>query len=102
MGGEIALSNNYSKISKITGKRRKRYVNFPKDRSKHTCLIHVLGHLSYEFKILVDFGSKYSHISPTKVHRHDPQLEINVTDSKGIIILSIILWMISSCKKIIN
>ena len=34
--------------------------------SKHTSIIHGPRHSSYEWKILADFGSKYSKIRPTK------------------------------------
>ena len=41
--GEAALSNPYSKISESAGKRRKRYVDYLKDKYKPTCLIHASG-----------------------------------------------------------
>ena len=43
-----------------------------KDRSKHTFIINGSGHSSDVWKILKDFGSKYSKISPTKDQVHDP------------------------------
>ena len=71
MRGESALSNTYSEMGESSGKRRKRYVDHPKDISKLTCLIHVPGHSSYICKVLGDFGSKYYKIRPTKYHGHD-------------------------------
>ena len=67
-----ALSNTYSDISKSVGKRRKNYVDHLKDRSKHTCLIHIPVHSSDECMILGDYGSKYSKRRPTKDCRYDP------------------------------
>ena len=50
--GEDALSNTYSDISESTGKRRKIYVDHPRNRSKLTCLIHGHRHSSDESKFL--------------------------------------------------
>ena len=43
---EAASSTTYSEMTESSGKRRKRYVYHPKDRSKLTCLIHSPGHSS--------------------------------------------------------
>ena len=43
-----------------------------KDRSKHTCFIHCPGNSSYEFKVLWDFGLKYSKRRPTKYRGNEP------------------------------
>ena len=40
MRGESALSNNYSNMTEISGKCRKRYVDHKKGRYKPTYLIH--------------------------------------------------------------
>ena len=52
-------------------KRRKRYVDYPRDKSK-TCLIHGPGNSSDDFKVLNGFVSKYAKIRPTKDPVHDP------------------------------
>ena len=72
---EAALSTTYSEISESAGKRRKRYVDNPKDRLKLTCLIHVPGNSSDEYKILGDFGNKYDKVGPTKDHGHEPEIK---------------------------
>ena len=41
MRGESASSHTHSDMSESSRKRRKRYVEHPKDTSKHTCFIHV-------------------------------------------------------------
>ena len=46
--GESASPNTYSKMSESAVKRRKRYVDHPKNRPKPTCLIHVPMHSSDE------------------------------------------------------
>ena len=47
-------------------KRRKRYVDYPKGKSKPTGLIHGPGNSSDECKVLGDFFSKYDKSMPTK------------------------------------
>ena len=42
--GETASSNTYSQTSEIIENCRKRYVDYLKDKSKLTCLIHGIGH----------------------------------------------------------
>ena len=71
MRGEANSSTTYSNMSESTGKRRKRYVDHLKDRSRLTCLFHIPGHSSVECKVLGDFGSKYSERRPTKNHGQD-------------------------------
>ena len=58
-------------MSESAGKRRKRYVDYPRVKSK-TYHIYGPGNLSDEFKVLVDFGYKYVNCRPTKVCGHDP------------------------------
>ena len=72
MRGEDASSNIYSEMSEISGKNKKSYLDNPKDRTKHNCLIHGTGHSSDECKVLGDFGSKNSKIRITKDHGHYP------------------------------
>ena len=60
--GEVASSNTYSEMSESTGNHVKMYVDHPKDRSKLTCIIHIPGHSSDEFKVFGAFGFKYSKI----------------------------------------
>ena len=52
-------------------KRRKRYVDHSKSKSK-ICLIHGPGHYSDECKCLGDSGVKYSKGTPTKDHDKIP------------------------------
>ena len=70
--GESALSNTYYEIIESVGKRRKRYVDYLKGKSKPTCLIHVTGNSSDECKALQDFCCKYDRIRPTKYCGHNP------------------------------
>ena len=70
---EAALSNTYSGVSRFSGKRIKIYVDHKKDRSKLTCLIHVPVHLLCRFKVLGNFGSKYSKSIPTKDRRKETE-----------------------------
>ena len=37
-----------------------------------TCLIHVPGNASEEYKVMGDFGTKYANIRPTKDHGNSP------------------------------
>ena len=46
-------------MSESAGKRRKRYVDHPKDILELTFIIHGPGDSSDECKVLVDFGYKY-------------------------------------------
>ena len=59
-------------MSEISGKCRKRYVDYPKGKSKPTCLTHGPGYLSYESKVLVDFSYKHAKIRSTKDRRNYP------------------------------
>ena len=76
-------------MSESSGKRRKEYVDNPRDISKHTCITHGPGNSSGECKGLGYFGYKYSKISPTKDCGHDPSTKNNITDSKRTIIFLI-------------
>ena len=69
---EATSSNNYSEMSESTGNHRKRYVDNPKYISRQTCLIHGHDHSLDEYKVLGDFGYKYSKIRPTKNRRNEP------------------------------
>ena len=71
--GESALSNTYSNMSESSDKRRKIYVDNPKGESKSTCLIHGPGHSSDKYKVLGNFGSKYSKIRHTDNRGHKPE-----------------------------
>ena len=42
--GEAASSNTYHDMSVIAGNSRKRYADYPRSKSKPTCLIHCPGH----------------------------------------------------------
>ena len=55
-------------MDKCAGKRKKRYVDRTRERSKLTCLIHVIGHSVYQFKFLNEFDTRYSAIRPFKEH----------------------------------
>ena len=59
-------------MSEITGKRRKKYVDCPKDISKLTCFIHSPVHSSYKCEVLGDFGSKDYKSRHTKDLRQEP------------------------------
>ena len=59
-------------MSESAGQHRKTYLDYPKDKSKPTCLIKNPGHSQYEYKVLGDFGSKYAKSRPTKDPRNDP------------------------------
>ena len=60
MRDESASSKTYSNEGKLDGKSKKIYIDCPRDQLKLTCLIHVPGHLSYECKVLNDFGTKHT------------------------------------------
>ena len=92
MRGEVASSNNYSEMSESAGKRRKMYVDYPKDRYKHTCIIYIPHNSSYECKVLGYFGSDYSKIRPTKDRGHNPEKKY-LTYSKKTRLLLIMKWM---------
>ena len=70
--GEYASSNTYFEISESGGKRRKKYVDHPKDSSKPICLIRGPVHSSYEFKVMWDYCSKCTKVRPTKDRGHNP------------------------------
>ena len=48
---ESASLNTYSDMSESAGKRKKKYVDCPKDISKLTCIIHGPGNSSDECKV---------------------------------------------------
>ena len=66
------MSNTYSEMSESSDKRRKIYVDYPKGKSKPTCIIHGSRHLSDKYKVLGDFGSKYAKIRHTNNRGHNP------------------------------
>ena len=80
------------------GKRRKKYVDHPKDRSKLTCLIHDPGHSLDECRFSGYFGYKYSKIRSTKGRGHESETGIFLTDRKITIIFFNMCWMRSSLK----
>ena len=53
-------------MSESASKRRKIYVDHPKDISKPKCLMHGPGHSSDKCRVFGDFCSKYDIIRPTK------------------------------------
>ena len=59
-------------MSESSDKRRKSYVDHPKDRSKLTCIIHGPGTSSDECKVLRNFGSEYSKRRPAKDRGKEP------------------------------
>ena len=71
MRREAASLNNYFEMSESIRKHRKRYEDNQNNRFKNTYLIHVPGNSSDEFKVLRNFGSRYTKISPTKDCNHD-------------------------------
>ena len=52
-------------MGESAGKRRKRYVDCLKIKSK-TCLINGPRHSSDECEVMGDFGAKYAKVKPTK------------------------------------
>ena len=56
----VASSNTYSKMGKHYDKRKQRYVDISRDRSKITCTIHINDYYSKHFKVLNDFGTRYA------------------------------------------
>ena len=65
------MSNTHPATDEITDKRRKRYVNCYRSKSK-TCMIHGVGHSSGECKVLDEFGTMYAATQPTKYHGRNP------------------------------
>ena len=53
-------------MSERSRKGRKRYVYYPRYRSKSICLIHGPENSSDKCKVLGQFGSKYAKSRPTK------------------------------------
>ena len=58
-------------MSESDENNRKRYIDNPKDKSKHSCIINGPSHSSDECKVLGVFGSKYSRIRSIKDLGHD-------------------------------
>ena len=73
MTRESTSSSTYSEITDRSVKRRKSYIDHPKDIFILTCLIHRPQHSSDKCKVLGDFSSKYSKTRPTKDRRHEPE-----------------------------
>ena len=59
-------------MSESAGKHINIYLNYPKGKSKHICIINVPRHSSDECKVLGNFGSKYIKSRPTKDHGQTP------------------------------
>ena len=51
------------------------------DRSKTTCLIHVHGHSSEQFKLINKFVTRYDAIKPFKDGMHDTTTNIKNEES---------------------
>ena len=66
MRGEVAFSKTYSKMSKHAGKRKQRYLYHPRDWLKLTHIIHGPRNSSDEWKLLNDFGYKYTKVITSK------------------------------------
>ena len=62
-------------MSKIYGKRKKRYVECTGDQSQLTCLINGPGHSSDELEVLNDFSSKCNKIRLKKECRQEPEFK---------------------------
>ena len=69
--GQSNSSQTHPTTGEIASKRRKRYVDCSKTKSK-TCLIHGPRHFSYECKVLGYFGIKYANSKPNKEHENHP------------------------------
>ena len=67
MRGVATSSKKNSEMGNHTDKRKQRYVDHMRDRSKLTCLIHSPGHSSYECRVLNDFGTKYAKERPPRI-----------------------------------
>ena len=62
-------------MSKIYGKRKKRYVECTGDQSQLTCLINGPGNSPDELEVLIDFSSKDNKIIPTKECTQEPEFK---------------------------
>ena len=101
--GESALSNTYSEMSESDGKCRKIYVDYPKGKSKPTCLIHVSRHSLDKYKVLGDFSSKYAKTRHVNNLGHNPANRNKYTRQKyNNTIVKTVQLMRSYCKKIIK
>ena len=69
-------------MSESSDKRRKRYVDNLKGKSKPTCLIHGPRHSSDKYKVLGDFGSKYAKIRHTNNRGHNNENRNKYTRQK--------------------
>ena len=70
---EAALSNTYFDMSESSGRRRKKYVDHLKDRSKINYLIHGPVNSSDKSKGLGDFGCNYAKVGTIKELRQGPE-----------------------------
>ena len=59
-------------MSESAEKRRKRYLDHQKGKSKPTCLIHGPVNSSDKQKVLGDFGSKYAKVRHTNNRGQNP------------------------------
>ena len=59
-------------MGKHAGKHKKRWVYFPRDRSKFTCISNGPGNSSNECKVLNDIGNKYVKDRHFKDNIQDP------------------------------
>ena len=72
-------------MSGRSSKRKKRYVDLPRDRSKLTCLIHGKGiQQSDHCKVINNFGTSYAAGRTFKEIRHE--LNIRKTEKNKLII----------------
>ena len=79
--GEPASSWNRPEKGESSEKRRKRHVDSPMGKSK-ICLIHGPGNYSEEYKVLGNFGTKYTNSIPTKYQGSSPVPRKNLTVRK--------------------
>ena len=100
MMGEDVLSKIYSNMDNCIYKSKQRYADHTRDWPKPTCLIHDLGHSSYECKVLKYFGTKYEKGRPFMGCRQEPTLEKKFGNKKEVMLLSNTQSMRSPCKKI--
>ena len=97
-----ASSNTYSKIIHSSNKNRNRYVDYLRDISKHTCLIHGTGIHRMNARSWGDLVLSILKSGLLRTAGMNQQLKINLTESNITMLLLIMQWMRSYFNKIIK
>ena len=96
MRGVSALSKNYPRMGKHAFKSKKSYVDFPRDRSELTSLIHFHGQSLEQCKLLNEFVTKYAAASTFKEQRQERTSEKQVQENQEVnaIVLNLVDYIV--------